>query len=382
MRRKQNKILPLLATLILCIFQSGLLHSQTSRAGNSPRMERIVVAPDNRGFITKESKRPFTPWGMNYGNDQRLIEAFWEKEWSTLAKDIHDMKSLGANVVRIHLQYGKFMIAPDQVNPRALQQFRKLVKLAEETGLYLDLTGLACYRPADTPVWYDAMDEFARWSAQARFWEAVAEAGAGSTAVFCYDLINEPISPAEKRKPGSWSSGNLFGGYDFLQYIALEPAGRKREDMPVQWIRRMTGAIRKHDREGLITVGLLPWSRKWKYLSGFLPDKVAPELDFLSVHIYPDRKLPDEALEGLRRYAAGKPVVIEETFPLTCDSDQLEKFMRDSRSVACGWLGHYDGATIADLDHLERAGKLSIPQAIYREWQRLFVSLKPEFVQK
>jgi hypothetical protein len=30
-------------------------------------------------------------------------------------------------------------------------------------------------------------------------------------------------------------------------------------------------------------------------------------------------------------------------------------------------------------DALEHAGKLTLPQAIYREWQRLFVRLKPEF---
>jgi hypothetical protein len=66
------------------------------------------------------------------------------------------------------------------------------------------------------------MDERARWAAQERFWEVVASVCAGNTAVFCYDLINEPISPAEKRKPGQWRSGILFDGYDFLQYIALD----------------------------------------------------------------------------------------------------------------------------------------------------------------
>jgi hypothetical protein len=161
--------------------------------------------------------------------------------------------------------------------------------------------------------------------------------------VFCYDLINEPISPGGKRESGQWRSGSLFGGYDFLQYIALDPAGRKREDIAVAWIRKMTAAIRRQDKASLITVGLLPWSRKWKHLSGFLPARVGPELDFVSIHIYPDTTKPGEAMEGLRQFAVGKPVVIEETFPLSCGPVELEEFLRASREIACGWIGHYDG---------------------------------------
>jgi len=362
-------------------FPAGLQSSRTSSAGNPPPMERIIVASNNLGFIEKESKRPFHPWGMNYGNAGRLIEDFWDKDWETLANDFGEMKSLGANTVRVHLQYGKFMTSADQANPRALQQLRRLLTLAEETGLYLDLTGLACYRPRDVPAWYDAMDESKRWAAQARFWEVVAGACASSTAVFCYDLINEPISPAEKRKPGQWRSGNLFGGFDFLQYIALDPAGRKREDIPVQWIRRMTAAIRRQDPVGLITVGQLPWSRQAQHLSGFLPARVAPELSFLSVHIYPDSKNPGEALECLRQFLVGRPVVIEETFPLSCSTAELQAFLLASRKGACGWMGHYDGAPADELDALERAGKLTPRQAVYRDWQRLFVRLKSELVQ-
>src|SRR5262249_26432656 len=157
----------------------------------------------------------------------------------------------------------------------------RMLRLAEKLELYLDVTGLACYRPADVPAWYDALDEAARWAAQARFWAAVAQVGASRPAGFCYGLVYEPISPAPRREPGKWSSGSLFGGYDFIQYIALDPAGRRREEIAAAWIRQMSMAIRRHDQRGLITVGLLPWSRQWRHLSGFLPATIAPELDFL-----------------------------------------------------------------------------------------------------
>jgi hypothetical protein len=191
--------------------------------------------------------------------------------------------------------------------------------------------------------------------------------------------MNEPISPAERREAGQWRSGHLFGGFDFVQYIALDPAGRTREEIVRQWIDRMTAAIRKHDTNALITVGLLPWSRQWKHLSGFVPEKVAPLLDFISVHIYPDKARPDEAMESLRVCAAGKPVVIEETFPLSCDVPQLEAFLHASREIACGWVGHYDGQTPEELNTIERSGKLTMSQAVYREWLQLFARLKPEF---
>ncbi len=84
-------------------------------------------------------------------------------------------------------------------------------------------------------------------------------------------------------------------------------------------------------------------------------------------------------MEALRQCAANKPVVIEETFPLRCDTAQLEAFLRVSREVACGWIGHYDGQTPEELDRLEQAGTLTLPQAVYRAWLRLFVRLGPEF---
>jgi hypothetical protein len=344
-------------------------------------MERIVVAPDSRGFVFAESGTPFHPWGLNYGNAGRLMEDFWETEWETLASDFAEMKALGANVVRIHLQFGKFMDAPDKPNSAALNHLARLVKLAERNGLYLDVTGLACYRTADVPAWYDALEERSRWEAQANFWRTVAARCASSPAIFCYDLMNEPLSPAQRREPSHWYSGKPFGGYDFLQYVALDPAGRKREDIARAWIEQMTRAIRERDRSRLITVGMLPWVQGWGHLSGFVPTNVADQVDFLSVHVYPATANPSEAREALRQCAGSKPVVIEETFQLSCSLRELEDFLRGSRDIACGWLGHYDGLPLAELDALEREKRMTLPQAMMRDWLRLFTGLKSELSQ-
>jgi len=366
-----------LSTLLIAL---GLVIAAARCGAVSPaELGRVEIAEDGRGFRIAGSAEGFHPWGMNYGNEGRLMEDFWDADWETIVRDFHKLREMRANTVRVHLQVGRFMRSRTEMNPEALRQFTRVLALAEECGLRLDVTGLACYRPSDTPAWYDSLVEPGRWAAQAAFWEGIAEAGQGHASVFCYDLINEPISPGEKRAPGQWRSGSSLGGCDFLQFIALDPAGRNREDIPVEWIRKMRAAIRKHDAQALITVGLLPWSRKWHYLSGFIPEKVAKELDFLSVHIYPETKDPDEAVECLRHYSAGKPVVIEETFSLSCSVPELETFLRRSREWACGWVGHYDGESLADYEAKEHAGQLTPKDAIYREWLKLFVRLGPEF---
>jgi hypothetical protein len=341
-------------------------------------MPRVEVAADKKGFVLAGTTTSLRPWGLNYGNAGRLIEDFWADEWPTVEADFRAMKALGANVVRVHLQVGKFMTAADKPDAAALERLGKLLALAEQTGLYLDLTGLGCYRKADIPPWYDPLSEAERWAVQARFWEAIAERCAGSPTVFCYDLMNEPVSPGGKRKASEWMSGKPFGGYDFVQFIALDLAGRPREEIARQWIKTLSAAIRKHDLRTLITVGLLPWTPELRHLSGFLPDKVAPELDFVSVHIYPKTGKVDEAMTGLKHFAVGKPLVIEETFNLSCPIADVEAFLKQSREHACGWMGHYDGQTIEQLDERREKKTITLPQAIYRDWLVLFRRLGPE----
>jgi hypothetical protein len=342
-------------------------------AGDLPYVE---IARDGRGFVLAPSGRRFVPWGLNYGNAGRLLEDFWESEWPTVADDFREMRELGANVARVHLQLGKFLEAPDRPNSRALDRLGRPVAEAERAGLYLDLTGLGCYRQADVPAWYDRLDEAGRWAVQARFWTAVAERCARSPAIFCYDLMNEPLAPAGRRPPGQWYTGK-FGDYHFIQWISLDLAGRPREEVARQWIQAMTRAIRRHDPRHLITVGLLPSTPEGGHISGFVPQIIAPELDFLSVHIYPAKGKVAEALTILKGFAVGKPVVIEETFPLTCSAAELEEFLRRSRGLACGWLGHYDGQTVEQLEELKRSKTFTISQALWLDWLTLFRKLGP-----
>jgi len=310
------------------------------------KLEPVKVSEDNKGFVLADSGKPFVPWGFNYDHDDqgRLIEDYWQSQWTTVEEDFREMKHLGANTVRIHLQLGKFMLGPNEPNEASLKQLRSVLELAERVGLYLDITGLGCYHKKDVPGWYDELPEQRRWAVQGRFWESVAQRCADSPAVFCYDLMNEP-TVGGRGKRTDWL-GPAFAGKHFVQFIALEQGDRTRPAIAVQWIRHLSAAIRKHDKRHLITVGLVPWSLPRKGLtSGFEPQRIAGDLDFVSVHLYPEEGKIDESIETLRGFCVGKPVVIEETFPLKCSIGQLQRFIEASRAQASGWIGFYWGRT-------------------------------------
>src|SRR5437764_15462019 len=95
-------------------------------------MPWVQVAKDKKGFVLEASGRPFVPWGFNYDHDEkgRLIEDYWEAEWPTVEAHFGQMKKFGANVVRVHLQLGQFMVGLDKPNGKALDRLGKLLELA------------------------------------------------------------------------------------------------------------------------------------------------------------------------------------------------------------------------------------------------------------
>jgi hypothetical protein len=312
----------------------------------------IVVAKDKKSFVLEPDGKEFAPWGFNYDHDAkgRLLEDYWEAEWAKVERDFRTMKKLGANVVRIHLQVGKFMESADRANEKALARLAKLLSLAEAEGLYLDLTGLGCYHKKDVPAWYDGLAEKERWDVQAHFWAAVAERCANSPAVFCYDLMNEPAMPGGRVQTGDWL-GPPLGDSTFVQFISLDLAGRNRAAVASQWAGQLAGAIRAHDKRHLVTVGFLA--------RGYLPDEVVSSLDFVSVHLYPETGKVDVTLKALAGFASlGKPVVIEETFPLKCSMAEFSKFIQDSKKHARGWIGFYWGQPPEELRLSNRIGDL------------------------
>ena len=312
-------------------------------------LDPVVISPDGSHFVFKSSGKRFSPWGFNYlGEFGTVLEEYWTEKWPAIEEDFREMKKLGANVVRIHLQLPTYLAGPADIKPDAFTRLTKLLDLAAQTGLYLDITGLGLYRIKDVPPWLDQLDEAGRWKAQAFFWEQVAKACSNHSAVFCYDLMNEPVITEPKPGEPAWLTGEMEGFY-FVQRIAREMKGRTQAQIAAAWVKQMHDAIRKQDSRTLITVGVIPWAQVWP---GAKPVFYAPEaaahLDFVSVHFYPRKDKVPADLAALKVYDIGKPVIIEETFPLSCTQAEFEAFIAGSRPIAEGWISHYFGQSIAE----------------------------------
>jgi len=368
------------AFLIILVF-SFQSYGATNGSGNSSdaaakiNLELIRPSKDGSGFIRAGSGKKFLAWGVNYDHDDsgRLLEDYWHKEWPTVVEDFKEIKALGANTVRIHLQTAKFMLTPSEPNKASLDQLTRLVKLTEDIGLYLDITGLGCYHKKDVSEWYDKMDETARWDVQARFWEEVAKICAGNPAIFCYDLMNEPILAGGDKTETEWLAGE-FGGKYFVQRITLNLAGRTREQVAKAWVDKLVAAIRKHDKRHMITVGIIPWAHVWPNAKPFFYSKeVGENLDFASVHFYPKKGEVEKALKALAVYDVGKPLVVEEMFPLSCGIEELDAFINGSKNIADGWISFYWGKSIDDYAQ----GDLDITGAIIKSWLEHFRAKGP-----
>ncbi|MSU36490.1 MAG: DUF1553 domain-containing protein [Pedosphaera sp.] len=367
----------LLIAVTLCWILPGWAAEQANPISGQRELEFIRVSKDGRHFVLSKSGSEFSPWGFNYDHDiaNRLLETYWITDWNAVAGDFAEMKQLGANTVRIHLQVSRFMESAEKTNLESLKQLTRLISLAESTGLYLDVTGLGCYDKKDVPAWYNSLDEQQRWPVQARFWEAVAMTCRDSPAVFCYDLMNEPVV-TEDKVGRDWTPGAMGDRY-FVQRLTLDFAGRSPKQIAETWVNQLVAAIRNSDRRHLVTVGAIPWAMTCPSEKPlFYSKEVSQNLDFVSLHFYPKKDEIGAALKALAVYDIGKPMVIEEMFPLTCTIADLDKFIDGSKPLAAGWLGFYWGKTLDEY----RQGKGSLGEAITREWLEYFVRKTPSIL--
>ncbi|WP_406695842.1 cellulase family glycosylhydrolase [Singulisphaera sp. Ch08] len=367
----------LFGLVVLAALAGGERMARAQGTGIAPRaskLARIRPSEDKTHFVREGTNERIVIWGFNYDHDDagRLLEDYWREEWATVAEDFREMKDLGANVVRVHLQLARFMKDAEHPDEENLDRLVKLVRLAEETGLYLDVTGLGCYHKETVPGWYNDLEESARWDVQARFWKAVAGVCKDSPAIFCYNLMNEPILTGGDGKK-DWLPGEPLGGKHFVQRITTDLRGRTDKEVARAWVERLATAIRSVDDRQMITVGVIPWAQVFK---GAKPLFYAPEvcgpLDFVSVHFYPKAGKLDDDLAALRVYEVGKPLVIEEIFPLPAGPEETGAFIEKTRSHVDGWISFYWGKTIQEY---EKAGDLK--GALVSGWLRRFRSLSP-----
>ena len=327
-------------------------------------LEPVRIAPDRTGFVLEPSGTRFTPWGHNYASVD-LLERL-AADPARVAREFAEMKAAGTTVARVHPEMPRLLTGPDKAEPRGVGQLRELLGIAEKSGIRLMITGLACYRIKERMAWYDALDEAGRWKTQAFFWETVARTCADNPAVFAYDLVNEPAAVG---KPGDgWYTGRM-GDVEFCQRLTLTPGKRSGDEVFREWTTQMIGAIRRSDRTTLVTMGLLPFPGAYR--------TAADSLDFVSPHLYPKTGKVSDEIRLLGQFAWSKPIVIGETFPLTCSADELREFLLRSRPSAHGWIGHWPDESPAQLAALKQSGKATIKQAIWLSWVELFREIGP-----
>ena len=317
---------------ILTMIAFSLIFTQeVNSAERNPKIKIIKGA-----FIDSEGKY-FFPWGFNYTNSKgvELIEDNWDDKaiWGIITDDFQEMKDMGANVVRIHLQYHKFMEDQFTPNKHALWKLKDLVEMAETKELYLLITGLAAYRKSDQPDWYTNLNDRDRWETQKIFWKNIAKKVGQSNAVFAYDLINEPVVAVGCKTAGDcdWLPGEALGGYHFIQNISRNLENIFHETLK-SWIQEMTQAIRSVDDQTLITTGLLNLGNVAQF---------GEDLDFISPHIYPGSKKIDVAVNFVENNQSNVPLVITETFNLSCSIPELNEFLSRIEGKYQGLFGHY-----------------------------------------
>ena len=349
----------LLIFSLLLLFSCGKDDQPTPPPTNIDPLPSLEIQGNK---FVDESGKEIILWGFNYDRStETLMEDHWGEDdfWDNFKDDFYEMKAFGANVVRLHLQYNKYMDSPTDPNIEAFNNLSMMVKVAEESGLYLDLTGLGSYRKTDAPQWYNDLSEEDRWNTQALFWEEVAKTVGSSPSILVYDLMNEPTVP--NKKETDWLFGDGFGGFFFVQRLTLDPSNRTQAEIWEAWISKMTTAIRKHDGDNLITVGFLPFPNI---------DNFAPYLDYVSTHIYPDSDEIEKSNELIKNVQNDKPLVIEEILNLYADAEELEEFIKDNSALVQGWIGFYRGK---DFDELGS----SVRDKLQRNWLEMFVKLNP-----
>ncbi len=371
-----KKVSPLLRyhpESLLCDDPAQLVQTLAALVVRSPDMETdmetVKIATERTGFVLSPSGERFVPWGHNYASVD-IMERL-ANDPQRVEREFAEMKAAGTTVARIHPEMPRFLTGPGEVAAPALSQLQRLLEIAEDSGIRLMITGLACYKIDERMAWYDSMDEQERWKTQAFFWETIARACAESPAVFAYDLINEPGAVGDPKE--GWYLGRM-GDVEFCQRLSLDAGTRSGDDIFRQWTTLMVSAIHQYDQTHLITMGMLPFPAANK--------AAAEQLDFVSPHLYPKSGKVDAEIELLKKFDWGKPIVIGETFPLSCGVDDERDFLLKSRPFAQGWIGHWPDESPERLAQLEETGKGTIHSAIWLSWVNLFKELGPQMTGK
>ena len=356
-----------------------------------------TIAPDRWSFT--RAGRPWAPRGVNYDHagDRLSLPAFGA-HLDDIDADFGEMAALGFDAARVTAYFYDVLSAPGQPDEARLQILDEVLLSARRHGIAVDLTGLALYDRAQVPAWLPALDDTAYRAQERVFWQTVAARYAHDPTIFAFDLQNEPFiaegdSPdivgpefgdsglhygstisrdlrtpwqawvharygSETALEAAWGAAYPAPGETWDHIVFADPsvlglslARREdgidfRDEHAAAWAEDLTSAIRTVDGAHLVTVAVAaPFGALYFYVG---PTHLAPIVDFMSVHLYPERTNIDELELSLRASAIDMPVVIEELASYAGPTE-TDAFLTRTVASASGWFAFYDGRSAEEL---------------------------------
>ena len=321
-----------------------------------------------------------------------------------LHRDFKAMRLLNATAVRLFLSLGAVLATATAPNTTALARLQRVVDIAAEEQLLVDLTGLAVMRPDTVPVWLTNASDSVLRASQRMFWHVVAVQFAGQSTILSFNLINEPNVPSRHASElsigcvymGQNTSSASCKGRDTICYCAnlwRNPSphcdAKCTADLVRGWCSEMSGTIKAVDGGRRVTFGDMAFSM------GTLEEPrctLADGLDYYSLHMQPPQA-GTMTLDQLRAFYTGRInalpddgglVVAEEMYPFPqCpgngnwlgppgvgEAQLLNAYLNATRPRTVGWMAFYWGTAEA----------LSMPAsaaATYTKWLQIWASVRP-----
>ncbi len=421
----------ILFTVTIIVIGFGMTSSASSRT----KIKLIVVSANGEGFVERDSRHPYIPFGTNYYDPHTgWAPKIWRKfDAEKVRGHFQLMSEIGVNCARVFLTAASFQPDAETINEQSLKKLDTLVKIARETNIRLVLTGPDHWEGSPS---YWRPDRFAGEKsllALEHFWKFLGQRYRDEPAIFAWDLLNEPHMPwfvkgwevhwnkwlkdkyldwdilkdawgKEITEPDKWGDVKVPENKSNSGNPRLRDWQLFREYLADEWVRRQVEALRGADPTHLITVGYIQWSYPLvrpgnpERYSAFNPRRQAGWLDFVTIHFYPTMGAPFSSDENWRKNLSylqavlaycqiGKPVVLGEfgwygggapqNHPYLTEAQQAEWISAEvevSRSLTDGWLSWPFADTPSSTDISLFAGLFKADFTV-KGWGRRFKEL-------
>jgi hypothetical protein len=357
----------MIALAVALMWFGTAVHADTSS-------EFIRVSPDGWSFETSETRQRFVPFGGVYYDPATYTDARFPRflvisQFDEARTDRHfaDTAALGANLVRITLSTGSMCPKYGELDPKALATLDKILAQAGKHGLRVMLDFFVEWEGSAGWV-VDQWADSHTLSGLALYYEAVAKQCKDNPVIFSYLIADEPrmawVTCGMQKAWGDWARrkhrSRCFGtgvsrdnpstslraawadyplsGESWASVKVPEdkpaPDSQRlydyqcfREDLAVRYVKTLSAAIRRVDKNHLISVSNVQWAAPFRFpgmeeylgrpssYTAFAPHKIGPYLDYLQINCYNwwDGRTPELAQAlGRFSYYPGKPLLMGE----------------------------------------------------------------------